>query len=72
MVLGYRRFFGSNTNIALSAEDAILCDYPLILTDGIHYIEKVYLRNAHPNIESTCYSAKIELKLIKQNENVAV
>jgi hypothetical protein len=61
MVMGMRRFFGSDTKIALSAKDAILRDYPLILKDGVHYIEEVHLRTEHPDIEATCYFANINL-----------
>ena len=68
MVLGNRSFFGSDTNVALSAEDAILRDYPLIFRNGVHYIEKVYLRTEHPKIEATCYFSGIEL--IKLDKNI--
>lgn len=69
MILGDRSFFGSNKNIALNAQNAILRDYPLTLRDGTHYIEKVYLRVPHSIIEATCYFSGIEL--IKQYEKIA-
>ncbi|HHF7374017.1 hypothetical protein [Legionella bozemanae] len=61
MVLGMQRFFGDDLKIALSAEDVMWRDFPLILTDGVHYIDKVYLLAPNDSIEATCYSAKIEL-----------
>jgi hypothetical protein len=67
---GGRSFFGSNKNIVLNAQDAILRDYPLTLRDGTHYIEKVYLRVPHPIIEATCYFSGIEF--VKQYEKIAV
>lgn len=63
MVMGIRHFFGSDTNIALPADDVLLRDYSLILRNGSHYIEEVYLRNRHQDIEATCYHAKIRLIL---------
>lgn len=68
MILGVRSFCGSNKNIALNAQDAILRDYSLTLRGGCHYIEKVYLRTRHPMIEATCYYSGI--KVVKQYETV--
>lgn len=70
MILGNRYFFGDDSNIALSADDAILRDYLLILRNKKHYIEKVYLRVNHPDIEATCWFAGIEV--IKITETIAV
>lgn len=68
IVMGIKCFFGSDTNIALGAEDAILRDYSLILRDGVHYIEKVYLKTEHPDIEATCYFVNIHL--VKNDQKV--
>lgn len=68
MILGHRYFFGCDSRIGINAQDAILRDYLLTLRDDSHYIEKVYLRVAHPIIESTCFYSGIEL--VKQEEPI--
>lgn len=52
MILGLYRFFDIDTNIAMDAEEVILRDYPIILRNGIHYIEKVYLRTSDPVVKA--------------------
>lgn len=61
-LLGIKRFFGDDTKIALSAEDVIWRDFPLILIDGVHYIEKAYLLSPDPDIETACYLTNVTLE----------
>jgi hypothetical protein len=64
IVLNPRYFLSSDASVAISSRDAISSDYPLILK-GDHYIENVYLRHSHQDIQTTCFFA--EIPIISEN-----